>query len=354
MPFGTSALVSGIFGVVGQREQNRNIDKQLKAQAAENERTRQYNLHLAQMQNQWNLDQWNRENAYNLPSAQMARLREAGLNPDMMYQNGASGLTAASSPSMTSGAPATPQDMSALGMKQTVGDAMQNALSMEMQRAQIEATKAATEKTKSETKGIDITNLTLGQMNEAQLQQYRDQHKLSGEQYNNLVLVNDNLKREGQQLDLNLKVAKLRYQNLPNEIFLENLSRVVNIVFQDKQVQLAMKELDIKEKVLKEELPAKIALLQQQANSVDWPTAIASFFAGYLGLEGKNTVEKMNNLGVKASEKVTEAINDAVEKANNMVQPFNFMRKKAKYDYYKNTLNDPDYRRNMLNQKYYM
>jgi hypothetical protein len=330
MPFGISSLVSGIFGVYGQQQQNRNIDKQIKAQAEENEKTRQYNLGLAKMQNQWNLDQWNRENAYNTPAAQMARLREGGLNPDLMYQNGTSGLTAASSPSMTAGAPATPQDMSALGMKQTVGDAMQSALSMEMQRAQIEATKAATEKTKSETKGIDITNMTLGQMNEAQLQQFRDQHKLSGEQYNNLIAVNDNLKKEGQQLDMNLKVSKLRYQNLPNEIFLENLSRAVNILFQDKQVQLAMSQLDINEKIFKEELPAKIALLQQQANTVDWPTAITSFFSGALGLQGNNLVTKMEDLGAKAAETVTNAINDAVEKANNMGLKGVFNRFKAK------------------------
>ena len=32
-------------------------------------------------QNQWSLDMWNRTNEYNSPAAQIARLREAGLNP---------------------------------------------------------------------------------------------------------------------------------------------------------------------------------------------------------------------------------------------------------------------------------
>lgn len=32
-----------------------------------------------------NLAQWNRENEYNSPAAQMARMRQAGLNPDLMY-----------------------------------------------------------------------------------------------------------------------------------------------------------------------------------------------------------------------------------------------------------------------------
>lgn len=328
--FGISSLVSGIFGVIGQRQQNKNIDKQIAAQREENAKMREYNLNLAKMQNQWNLDQWNRENEYNLPVNQMARLKQADLNPDLMYQNGTSGLTAASSPSMSSGAPATPQDMSAIGQKRTLGDTLQQAARDSLIGAQIKVLESQARKNNEEAKGQSITNETLGQMNEAQLQQFRDQHDLSNEQYNNLVAVNDNLKKEGQQLDLNLKVSKMRYQNLPNEIFLENLSRAVNIVFQDKQVKLAMSQLDINEKVLKEELPAKIALLQQQANAVDWPTAITAFFSGFLGLQGKNTVEKMTDLGVKASETVTNAINDAVEIANNMGLPATYNRFKRK------------------------
>ncbi len=39
----------------------------------------------AKRANQWNVDQWNRENAYNDPSAQMARLRKAKLNPNMIF-----------------------------------------------------------------------------------------------------------------------------------------------------------------------------------------------------------------------------------------------------------------------------
>ena len=53
---GGSSLISGIFGSISQ---NRMIDKQIKAQREENERMREYNLNLAKMQNQWNIDQWN-------------------------------------------------------------------------------------------------------------------------------------------------------------------------------------------------------------------------------------------------------------------------------------------------------
>lgn len=107
---GTSLVTGLMSGLFQKKAQNRAI----KAQAEENEKTRQYNLQLANMQNQWNIDQWNRENEYNLPSEQKSRLMQAGLNSDLMYSNGASGLVSASSPEMTSGAPSTPQDMSLL------------------------------------------------------------------------------------------------------------------------------------------------------------------------------------------------------------------------------------------------
>ena len=45
-----------------------------------------------------NLEQWNRENAYNLPLAQISRMKSAGLNPALMYDSGTGMIPAASSP----------------------------------------------------------------------------------------------------------------------------------------------------------------------------------------------------------------------------------------------------------------
>lgn len=58
------------------------------------------NMELAQYSYQTNLEQWHRENAYNSPTAQMARLKEAGLNPNLVYGNGNAITKAGSSPEM--------------------------------------------------------------------------------------------------------------------------------------------------------------------------------------------------------------------------------------------------------------
>ena len=51
------------------------------------------NERMQHAQNKWNLDQWNRNNAYNSPAAQMQRFKAAGLNPDLMYQQGTPGIS---------------------------------------------------------------------------------------------------------------------------------------------------------------------------------------------------------------------------------------------------------------------
>jgi len=155
------SLISGVGSIAGMIGQNKIVNKQIAAQREENRLNRYYNQMLARQQNQWNLEQWNRENAYNSPLAQMYRLRQAGLNPDLMYGQGTTG-NSAGSPEMTSGAPSEPQDMSAMLSKRSFGQTMQQILDREQQRrmneAQIEAIKANTNKTNAETTGINLDN----------------------------------------------------------------------------------------------------------------------------------------------------------------------------------------------------
>lgn len=58
-----------------------------------NERNNAANERMQQQQNAWNLEQWHRNNAYNTPVQQMLRFKQAGLNPDLMYQQGTPGIS---------------------------------------------------------------------------------------------------------------------------------------------------------------------------------------------------------------------------------------------------------------------
>lgn len=150
-----SAGASLLGNVVGNIQSSGNIDKQIAAAREENEKARAFNKAMAEQANQWSIDQWNRENAYNSPAAIRQRLSEGGVNADLFYGQGAQNL-ASSSPSVTPVAGAVPTDVSALGQKPTVGDITNNVVNQALAAAQIRKLGADTGKTKQETENLKV------------------------------------------------------------------------------------------------------------------------------------------------------------------------------------------------------
>lgn len=70
-----------------------------------------YNKEMAAIQNQYNIDMWEMQNEYNSPTAQMSRLRDAGLNPNLAYGNVSTG-NASKAPDMV--APNAPDAQQAM------------------------------------------------------------------------------------------------------------------------------------------------------------------------------------------------------------------------------------------------
>ncbi|AJK28241.1 hypothetical protein [Eel River basin pequenovirus] len=84
---GLSMGISALNNVFNRRAQRR--------EWAENRRQAELaygrDVEMWNRQSAFNREMWDLQNEYNLPSAQMDRLRKAGLNPNLMYGNGASG-----------------------------------------------------------------------------------------------------------------------------------------------------------------------------------------------------------------------------------------------------------------------
>lgn len=130
-------------GIRASKQQQKIVAQQIQAQKEENAANRRYNLMLAEKQNRWNLEQWQRNNDYNTPSAVMLRLREAGVNPHMYYSKGnAMGGVSTVSPEMTAGAPSSPIDTSGLLQQRTYGDAIQKAMEQSLLVASVRKTNA--------------------------------------------------------------------------------------------------------------------------------------------------------------------------------------------------------------------
>lgn len=80
---GASNLIGGVLGYQSQRETNK------------------ANMNLAKYQNEWNLEQWHRQNAYNSPEQTVKRMVDAGLSPRNL-SNTSSYANAAQSPQASS------------------------------------------------------------------------------------------------------------------------------------------------------------------------------------------------------------------------------------------------------------
>lgn len=144
-----SPLIGGatslFAGIRSSKQQQKIIARQIEEQRKENEAQRRYNLMLAEKQNKWNIEQWQRNNDYNTPSAVMSRLRSAGINPHMYYSKGnAMGGASTSSPEMTSGAPAEAVDTSGMLGQTTYGQSVQMAMDKAVQVASIRKLNADT------------------------------------------------------------------------------------------------------------------------------------------------------------------------------------------------------------------
>lgn len=105
---GTATLATGglsaLSGLFGSGMSNKSVKRSIKAAKEINQINNEFNASEAlknrdfqtserEASQQWNLDQWNRENAYNDPSAQRARMEAAGFNPYNMNIDAGSGST---------------------------------------------------------------------------------------------------------------------------------------------------------------------------------------------------------------------------------------------------------------------
>lgn len=112
-------------------------------------KTNDKNMELAKYQNTWqaqenekayqrNFQMWNLQNEYNSPTQQMARLRTAGLNPNLVYGNGVTGNSAGSTPQYQSADIKRAELSPYRGWNQGLTDAVSNFLAYRSNRAQVE------------------------------------------------------------------------------------------------------------------------------------------------------------------------------------------------------------------------
>ena len=126
---GTATLATGglsaLTGFLGSGMSNKSVKRSIKAAKEINQINNEFNASEAlknrnfqtserEASQQWNLDQWNRENAYNDPSAQRARMEAAGFNPYNMNIDAGSASTSGAQSSPGSGSQASASQVPSL------------------------------------------------------------------------------------------------------------------------------------------------------------------------------------------------------------------------------------------------
>ena len=185
---------------------------------------------MAKKQLRASRENWQMENAYNNPSAQMARLRAAGLNPNLIYQNGAENVSGSiESPQYDSG-------IDTSGLTQ-IGSTLIQDRQQQAQQSQIDAyihyLDSLTRKTSEEATNVSISNKWLdkekkqglanmeynGTLMQEQGKLYREQRNLVAEQVGLTAQQVDTYRREFSmrmfdlQSQMNLRGAQINEIN---------------------------------------------------------------------------------------------------------------------------------------------
>lgn len=138
-----------------------NTNQQKKAQREAN----RANMELAKYQYSQEQAMWNQQNAYNDPSSQMARLRNAGLNPNMIYGSGSSGASGNATQLPKYNAPTLQPEFAPLSGVPEMLSMYQN---FQMKQAQINNLKATNENIQTRTANEALQAPILTSKNERQ------------------------------------------------------------------------------------------------------------------------------------------------------------------------------------------
>lgn len=285
-----------------------------KANAEEAEKDRKFQELMAQRANDWSIQQWNRENAYNDPTAQMERLKRAGLNPNLVFSNGSLNNSAAPSPSvqMASGSSAAgsqrPYILDPLTAAQVANinaDTRQKEKSLEVSDAQINQLNATASNLKKQTdvlqKELDLKNIDYLVRSQTYLQEI-------------------SAKNAQYDLSANEAKAKAKYVEDTAKKTYDILVEEYNNIKKDGKLKDA--DIDIKREIHRKEIAlANAAEDMRKKSEVEAEYAEFSFWfdkalaAGELLTNILNFIAMLSKLGmIKKGNKLLESLNSAKSK----------------------------------------
>lgn len=272
-----ASFIGGLFGSSAQESANRtNIMLQREAQA-------------------WNESMWQKQNEYNTPAAQIQRMREAGLNPALMYTQGNVG----NAESVKSVSPAQVQPVTGLSQGiASAGDAIADGIikmeQVKQMRAQTRMLQAKADQTVASTMTHeDYTNYLRAKIGLTNKQAELADSKVAFQDIYNTSLPGllYNRKRQGElsnqklQVDMALQAAQLSLYR--QKVFLTKAQTQYYL----SAVKLAAQKYNFLEALNPMQIQKVLNDLQLQSKNIEWFDANQEF--KYWNLLEKTVVDAL-------------------------------------------------------------
>lgn len=278
MPFPVGSLISGLgslFGAgLGAISGSHNASKSLSAQRRENELNRQHNLKLAQLQNKWNMEMYDKNNEYNSPIEQRKRLQAAGLNPDLMY-SGSGGLVAAQAPPMTAGEGSHSSVNPSIAPYDAAGN-INNMFDNAVKMAQVGLIKAQTKKVDAEgdsaisdAKFRDSLNQSQLALNGANISYINGQLRLTDAEITKVTPYINNLNASTSSIEENLSLIRQQAASLGEDVVYKRIQNQ----FASKEMQARIDNLCSQTGFSKAQTVRALTLLSHEVLNLDADTS---------------------------------------------------------------------------------
>ena len=244
-----------------------------------------YNQDMWNQQVAYNKEMWNAQNAYNDPSAQVARLRAAGINPYLAMSGGNAAGIAGSAGSASPGSVGLPSGSSAsvnpyIPDSRGFVDAAINLSNQFYQARKLDSEVAINEAT---AEGLNIQNQYAGKLAESTLLDFADKHKSFSEQYRGAKWQND----------LNDFSTPFRKRMIENDAISSN-QRITNMELVNYGLELQNKLAGVNLKWLDKEKAAGLTYTYALYRKAQADTYAAQK-AGELSVEQAETQRKMQS-----------------------------------------------------------
>lgn len=313
------SVLSGVFGALSglwsNSQNNKRQQKALDYEAAQNKLQRQWSEKMYEKQRDDARYDAARERAYNSPLAQRQRLQAAGLNPDLMYGNGASGLVDSVMPSYgsvnTSGGTST-AGVSAIAGTPTMADSMLQGIAGMKMLAETDDIRTDIKKKQGELTSIDLDNFVKAATQGSQIemaglnvQLSKSALSLNEAQRQNLVQTLTNLQTQNELCNQQIQQSIAQVRNLDSSTLNNRISAMLATPrFENECRQLTqnLKESDARISLTTAQAKEILTLLLAKKLNLDADALLKRANVRKTNFEAANAVRTGNILNVQGKQ----------------------------------------------------